>query len=749
MRIFPFIAFGLLLLTLLISCKTDKKQQLPAGPVSMENRTVQQKKGTDCDKQPDSLRTDCAIIDFSVPKVQVAGAQSALAKNLDAWVDKFLIHLLTWTDYPESDPSKVQKNLDAAIQRFRAIHDEAAGSVSSGQFVASCKNNILLNDGKYLTVQMDGHSFQGGNRALEKAAIGTFDYFTGKLLTWEDLAKDQAYLRSLAQTKVREARADVFKEGFEFDPTEKFSLPEAFGLTSKGLLFHYNDQEIYRLGGVTEFVVPYDQIGDKLKMTPPVSTAGEMEEEKVDLYETVGDMLVIPPFEIEVRTSAKASKTLKNKKESIIVSALFSGIPKDEKDENEIGTMIVLDTALELTGNNRIARFQGLKFSKKLLDKLADKDVSMLINIFSGRKSSKDNLLSCGLVEVKASQFTNKRYSLSCSLIEESIDGKSLPPLACYALPAEAEAPSGQFFLSVDCSERGEIFWAGEPARDLEELKSKLRPVLQDLRKSGSKELPGIQTSGCLMGMSGAIRDMYEELKSELTNNGKTPKPEEYSAGTGEVKSTDKAKTTKFADKSKPADKTKPATKPAAAGESTPVITLNQKGEITLNGKKIKLENLRKDLQAALLTQAVIPDKLELKTIGETAMGMRSEVNTVINESIAGAKWAHKKAAIDALTASVGRKLGIPASLQLNTYQTSGSFAFIDAKPLQKDGKAIDYTKTTEKKKGKMVDRVLGLLQYDKGAWKVLTYNLETNTVPVDAWVKTYKAPKALFEKGK
>ncbi len=49
----------------------------------------------------------------------------------------------------------------------------------------------------------------------------------------------------------------------------------------------------------------------------------------------------------------------------------------------------------------------------------------------------------------------------------------------------------------------------------VEALKAAIRPVLADMVKNGAKELPGIETQGCMMGTSGAIRDMYEELKGE------------------------------------------------------------------------------------------------------------------------------------------------------------------------------------------------------------------------------------------
>jgi hypothetical protein len=93
--------------------------------------------------------------------------------------------------------------------------------------------------------------------------------------------------------------------------------------------------------------------------------------------------------------------------------------------------------------------------------------------------------------------------------------------------------------------------------------------------------------------------------------------------------------------KSKGTVDTKPVT-------TTPSVTLNQKGEITLSGKKVALESLRKDLQNELVKMPTIPNDIPLKTVGQTGMGMRAEVRTEITAAIKGAKWLRKKAALEA-----------------------------------------------------------------------------------------------------
>lgn len=197
----------------------------------------------------------------------------------------------------------------------------------------------------------------------------------------------------------------------------------------------------------------------------------------------------------------------------------------------------------------------------------------------------------------------------------------------------------------------------------------------------------------------------------------------------------------------------KAATRTAAAKvpppPSLPAVTVNRNGEITLSGKKTSLENLRKDLQNALLTHSVIPDELRLKSIGEVGMGMRHEVQTLINEAIAGAKWSRKKAAIATLNTPISKKLGLATELTIKHFETSGSFALIDARPTQVGGAAIDYSQTAYKKEaqaGTFSDRAIGLLKYERGAWKVLIYTLGTDKASTNTWPKKFGAPKSLFK---
>ena len=131
-----------------------------------------------------------------------------------------------------------------------------------------------------------------------------------------------------------------------------------------------------------------------------------------------GDSVVILPFEIEISLSHRAREKMENNGETIVVSAVFTGTPKDSAGAKfgEDGSFYVASADIEIP-YGQIARFDSIKFSKILYDQLANKDIELGVNVFSGRKSSRDNLLNCEPLFDKVSNIVNKKFILKGKLI--------------------------------------------------------------------------------------------------------------------------------------------------------------------------------------------------------------------------------------------------------------------------------------------------------------------------------------------
>lgn len=145
---------------------------------------------------------------------------------------------------------------------------------------------------------------------------------------------------------------------------------------------------------------------------------GSMEKSMRDKFGFIGDSVLIPEFEIELKLSDSAEKKLKEEKESVIVQAYFSGIPTDTtiKDYVEWGEISIGSFRVELF-EKRVARFENVKISKKDYDQLSDKNFQVLINVFTGRRSSEFNLLSTEIIQEGIDVIKAKRHLIKGKLI--------------------------------------------------------------------------------------------------------------------------------------------------------------------------------------------------------------------------------------------------------------------------------------------------------------------------------------------
>ncbi|HMR58722.1 MAG TPA: hypothetical protein PLM56_16880 [Cyclobacteriaceae bacterium] len=134
----------------------------------------------------------------------------------------------------------------------------------------------------------------------------------------------------------------------------------------------------------------------------------------------VGDSILLPAFEIEVTLSDAAQKKISYDKETIIVKAYLSGQPKDSAaiEVSEMGLLFLAEAQVELEGAG-VARFDKVKLSKEAYEALADKDFEVLINIYSGRRSSEYNILNADLLQEPISRVTGERHALHAKLIGE------------------------------------------------------------------------------------------------------------------------------------------------------------------------------------------------------------------------------------------------------------------------------------------------------------------------------------------
>jgi len=127
------------------------------------------------------------------------------------------------------------------------------------------------------------------------------------------------------------------------------------------------------------------------------------------------NQIKLPTFQLELKLSKLAEKELKKSKESIVIVAYIRGTLKNSGEENEFE---IGEYSVEVT-SERIVTLDEVYVSKKKFDKLEDPNFEVLINVFSGRKSSQFNILDVDILQEPIEQIKGKRHYLKGRLLTE------------------------------------------------------------------------------------------------------------------------------------------------------------------------------------------------------------------------------------------------------------------------------------------------------------------------------------------
>lgn len=137
------------------------------------------------------------------------------------------------------------------------------------------------------------------------------------------------------------------------------------------------------------------------------------------------DSIAAPSFKVQLTLSEKAEKELKTKNEIILVGVEFIGTPKKKIPEkykfeyyDENGQVTIGKKTIEITKEREI-EFDNCKISKGVLELLKNKTYDVRISVVSGRKSSKDNLLSCDFVQQNIEKVKGQNVKINGRLIVE------------------------------------------------------------------------------------------------------------------------------------------------------------------------------------------------------------------------------------------------------------------------------------------------------------------------------------------
>lgn len=128
------------------------------------------------------------------------------------------------------------------------------------------------------------------------------------------------------------------------------------------------------------------------------------------------------PYTVNVSLSHAAAEKINAQKETVLVNTFFEGEPLPDisvpPEIMEYGRVYLGEEVIELHEAGT-ATFSGDGLISDYLGYINKDDLTILINVWSGRKSSSFNIISCGIFYGKLSEIVNSNIDITCKLIEE------------------------------------------------------------------------------------------------------------------------------------------------------------------------------------------------------------------------------------------------------------------------------------------------------------------------------------------
>jgi hypothetical protein len=129
----------------------------------------------------------------------------------------------------------------------------------------------------------------------------------------------------------------------------------------------------------------------------------------------------VPGFTVAITYSQKAMDKLVAGKETVIVVGYLYGFPipgTPQKLVDEVGQVDMGEVKKEVAPG-ATATFDRIKLDPAMTKWFNSQGLQVLINVYSGRKSSPNNLLDCGIYEGALKAVQGQSIPIACKLIGE------------------------------------------------------------------------------------------------------------------------------------------------------------------------------------------------------------------------------------------------------------------------------------------------------------------------------------------
>ena len=208
----------------------------------------------------------CPVVRVSIPEMV---GSNKLGKSVNTAIREEIIELLDYDE--ERDARDIPEAIRAFQDGFRKVQEEFPEELSGWE--ATVEAFKAYEDSEVISLKMETYIFTGGAHGYPATRFLNFDKKTGEELDAKELFKDPEAFKAYAESSFRTQyeippEAPINTTGFMFEENQ-FKLPQNIGLTTEGMVLHYNPYEAasYADGAlVLEF--PLDSIRPFLTWEP-------------------------------------------------------------------------------------------------------------------------------------------------------------------------------------------------------------------------------------------------------------------------------------------------------------------------------------------------------------------------------------------------------------------------------------------------------------------------------------------------
>jgi hypothetical protein len=201
-----------------------------------------------------------AEIEINYPKAEgTPEIADAINKDIEAFIVSELN--MTETDNELLTLPKVVEQFDNEYKAFKLEFGE-----SSQAWTANVDGEVAYQSEQVICVSLESYLDTGGAHGNGNIAYLNFNPKTGELLKLDDIVKDVAGFKILAESYFKN-ETDTKEQVEDYFFGEGFQLPANLGFDKNGIILLYNNYEIASYAqGITKFTIPYEEAKAFLKV---------------------------------------------------------------------------------------------------------------------------------------------------------------------------------------------------------------------------------------------------------------------------------------------------------------------------------------------------------------------------------------------------------------------------------------------------------------------------------------------------